>query len=57
VTAADSGPIARFGTVAIDGVDALHRVLRIWSAGRPAALVVSRRGVRITVDVTPAWPA
>jgi len=53
----DGDLIVRFGDVAIDGVDALHRVLRTWVAGRSAALVVIRRGVRITVDITPAWAA
>ena len=47
--------IVRFGPVAIDGIDALHRVLRSWPAGQAAALAVIRRGVRITVDVTPVW--
>jgi S1-C subfamily serine protease len=49
--------IVRFGSVAIDGVDALHRVLRTWGAGESVQLVVIRRGVRITVDITPAWAA
>jgi S1-C subfamily serine protease len=53
----DGDLLVRFGTVALDGVDALHRVLRTWPAGRPAALVVIRRGVRITVEITPAWSA
>jgi S1-C subfamily serine protease len=52
---ADGDLIVRFGTVAIDGIDALHRVLRTWPAGQPATLVVIRRGARITVDVTPQW--
>ena len=49
--------LVRFGTVALDGVDALHRVLRTWPAGQAAALVVIRRGVRLTVEITPAWSA
>ncbi|HEX7840418.1 MAG TPA: trypsin-like peptidase domain-containing protein, partial [Kofleriaceae bacterium] len=53
----DGDLIVRFGTAAIDGVDALHRVLRTWPAGQPATLVVIRRGVRITVAITPAWAA
>ena len=53
----DGDLIVRFGTVALDGIDALHRVLRTWPAGQPATLVVIRRGVRITVDITPAWAA
>jgi S1-C subfamily serine protease len=43
------------GTVEIDGVDALHRVLRSWPAGQPATVVIIRRGVRITAEITPAW--
>ena len=49
--------IVRFGTVAIDGVDALHRALRTWSAGQPGALIVIRRGARLSVDITPVWAA
>jgi len=49
--------LVRFGTVALDGVDALHRALRAWPAGQPAELVVIRRGVRITVEIAPAWSA
>lgn len=51
----DGDLIVRFGTVAIDGVDALHRVLRTWPAGQPTTLVVIRRGARITVEISPAW--
>ena len=51
----DGDLIVRFGDLPIDGVDALHRALRSWPAGRTAPLVVIRRGVRITVDVTPDW--
>jgi S1-C subfamily serine protease len=53
----DGDLIVRFGSVAIDGVDALHRVLRTWPAGQRATLVVIRRGSRITVEVAPAWSA
>jgi S1-C subfamily serine protease len=49
--------LVRFGTVALDGVDALHRVLRTWPAGQAATLVVIRRGVRLTIEITPAWAA
>jgi len=49
--------LVRFGTVALDGVDALHRVLRTWPAGQAATLVVIRRGVRLTVEITPVWAA
>ena len=51
----DGDLIVRFGTMAIDGVDALHRALRTWPAGQPVALVVIRRGVRLTMEITPAW--
>jgi S1-C subfamily serine protease len=53
----DGDLIVRFGDVAIDGVDTLHRALRSWPAGQVARLVVIRRGVRIAVDITPAWAA
>jgi S1-C subfamily serine protease len=51
----DGDLIVRFGTTAIDGVDALHRVLRTWPVGASATLVVIRRGARITVEIAPAW--
>jgi len=51
----DGDLLVRFGTVALDGVDALHRALRTWPAGQPAELIVIRRGVRITIAITPAW--
>jgi S1-C subfamily serine protease len=54
---ADGDLIVRFDGTAIDGVDALHRVLRTWPAGQTATLVVIRRGARITVEITPAWAA
>jgi S1-C subfamily serine protease len=47
--------LVRFGAVALDGVDALHRALRTWPAGQSAELGVIRRGARITVEITPAW--
>jgi len=49
--------LVRFGTAWLDGVDALHRVLRTWPAGQAAMLVVIRRGVRLTVEITPEWAA
>jgi S1-C subfamily serine protease len=51
----DGDLLVRFGTVAIDGIDALHRVLRTWPAGQPAALTVIRRGARLSVELTPEW--
>jgi S1-C subfamily serine protease len=53
----DGDLIVRFGTIATDGVDALHRALRTWPAGQPVSLVVIRRGVRLTFEITPAWSA
>jgi S1-C subfamily serine protease len=53
----DGDLIVRFGTVAIDGIDALHRALRTWPAGQPGPLVVIRRGARLTIDITPTWSA
>jgi S1-C subfamily serine protease len=49
--------IVRFADTPLDGIDALHRVLRSWPAGQPAPLVVIRRGVRLALDITPAWAA
>jgi S1-C subfamily serine protease len=51
----DGDLLVRFGTAPLDGVDALHRALRTWPAGQTAVLVAIRRGVRITVEITPAW--
>jgi S1-C subfamily serine protease len=51
----DGDLIVKFGDIAIDGVDALHRVLRTWPAGQVARLAVIRRGARIAVDIAPAW--
>jgi S1-C subfamily serine protease len=53
----DGDLIVRFGDTPIDGVDALHRALRTWPAGRAATLGVIRRGARIAVEITPAWSA
>jgi S1-C subfamily serine protease len=53
----DGDLIVRFGDLAIDGVDALHRALRTAPTGRAVPLVVIRRGARVTVDVTPTWSA
>jgi S1-C subfamily serine protease len=53
----DGDLIVRFGDIAIDGIDALHRALRTWPAGVRTQLVVIRRGARIAVDIAPAWAA
>jgi S1-C subfamily serine protease len=49
--------LVRFATVALDGIDALHRALRTWPAGQPAELIVIRRGARLAVEITPSWAA
>jgi S1-C subfamily serine protease len=49
----DGDLVVGFGDRAIDGVDDLHRLLRDYPAGTPAALRVVRRGQLITVDITP----
>ena len=51
----DGDLIVRFGDLPIDGVDALHRVLRTWPAGQIGRLTVIRRGGRLAVDIVPAW--
>jgi S1-C subfamily serine protease len=53
----DGDLIVRFGTIALDGIDALHRALRTWPAGQTVPLAVIRRGSRLAIDVTPAWSA
>jgi S1-C subfamily serine protease len=53
----DGDLIVRFGTIAIDGVDALHRALRTWPGGQTVPLAVIRRGARLAIDITPAWSA
>jgi hypothetical protein len=32
-------------------------MMSVAAGGQPVALVVIRRGVRITVEITPAWSA
>jgi len=49
----DGDLIVRFADKAIDGIDALHRVLRDHPAGTTANLRVIRRGTPLTLDVTP----
>ena len=53
----DGDLLVRFATVTLDSIDALHRALRSWPAGQPAALVVIRRGVRLTLEIVPTWAA
>jgi S1-C subfamily serine protease len=49
----DGDLIVRFADKPIEGVDELHRALRSWSAGTPTQIVVIRRGLRTTVEITP----
>ena len=51
----DGDLLVRFGTTRIEGIDDLHRALRTWPPLTPATLVVIRRGMRVTVEITPAW--
>ncbi len=51
----DGDLLVRFGTARIEGIDDLHRALRSWPPGAPAQLVVIRRGIRVTVEITPTW--
>lgn len=44
--------VALVGT-AVTGIDELHRLMRDWPPGRPAELVVLRRGQRLRVEITP----
>jgi S1-C subfamily serine protease len=52
----DGDLIVRFGALAIESVDDLHRALRGWTGGA-VALAVIRRGARVAIDITPAWSA
>jgi len=53
----DGDLVVTFAGTKIEGVDALHRVLRGWPAGESAVLGVIRRGTRIAVEVTPTLSA
>lgn len=53
----DGDLVVRFGERAIEGIDELHRALRSWPAGTPAQIVVIRRGVRTTLEITPSVAA
>ena len=54
---ADGDLIVMFDGTKIESVDELHRVLRDREAGVVARLGVIRRGVRLDLDITPAWAA
>jgi S1-C subfamily serine protease len=47
--------LVMFAGSKVEGVDDLHRALRTWTAGQTAAIVVIRRGMRMTLDITPVW--
>jgi S1-C subfamily serine protease len=49
----DGDLVVRFADKPIDGIDALHRVLRDHPAGTTANLRVIRRGTPLALDVTP----
>ncbi len=51
----DGDLLVRFADTAIEGIDDLHRVLRSWPAGQPAAIVAIRRGARLELAITPTW--
>ncbi|CAN5777025.1 trypsin-like peptidase domain-containing protein [soil metagenome] len=51
----DGDLLVRFATTRIEGIDDLHRALRAWPPATPAQLVVIRRGMRVTLEITPAW--
>ena len=53
----DGDLIVRFADTPIEGVDELHKALRMWQAGKAAKLGVIRRGVRIDLEITPTWSA
>ncbi len=53
----DGDLIVRFGDKPIEGVDELHRALRSWPAGTPTQIVVIRRGLRTTIEITPSLAA
>lgn len=53
----DGDLLVRFADKPIESVEDLHKVLRTTDAGRPIALGVIRRGVRIERQITPSWMA
>jgi S1-C subfamily serine protease len=53
----DGDLIVRFADKSIEGIDELHRALRSWPAGTPASVVVIRRGMRTTIEITPSMAA
>ena len=53
----DGDLLVKFATTRIEGIDDLHRALRAWPASTTASLVVIRRGMRVTIEITPALAA
>ncbi|HWU87752.1 MAG TPA: trypsin-like peptidase domain-containing protein [Kofleriaceae bacterium] len=53
----DGDLIVRLGDAPIEGIDELHRVLRTTTAGAPVQLEILRRGVPMTLEITPVWAA
>ncbi len=51
----DGDLLVRFADSTVGGIDELHRLLRSWPAGRPAAISVIRHGLRLALDITPVW--
>ena len=53
----DGDLLVKFGELEIESIDDLHRALRTWPAGQVGKLGLIRRGVRLDLDITPAWAA
>ena len=51
----DGDLIVRFDDTPIENVDALHKILRTWAAGKTVRLGVIRRGTRVDLEITPTW--
>ncbi len=49
----DGDLLVKFGPTTIEGIDDLHRALRSWPTSTATSLVVIRRGLRVTVEITP----
>jgi len=53
----DGDLLVRFAEQPIESVEALHKALRTWDAGKAVRLGIIRRGVRLDLDITPSWMA
>ncbi len=49
----DGDLLVRFGDLAIEGIDQLHRALRTWPADRVAPVIVIRRGAKLALELRP----